>query len=388
MLGPGQWTCWPSGWWMCTGRWPWQIVSFGEAAGVVTPGAATATALAPGLPVFQGLMDSFAAALACDVFQPGRTAVTLGSSSSYMALTPEPVSDLRLLGLIRAALGPWHLPDAGRPDLRGVAGPLVRRGTGRRPGPGCAGRGSRPGAAGQRRHHRARHLAGQPTPFRNPLRRGAFTGLALGHGRPHLHPATWRRWPTWLAGHRGAHQRRDRPAGTRADLGRQPQCTLAPDTDADVIGLPTAPARPGAAGGAGRGHLRGGLPGRLPGSARRGGRDVAGGARGRAESRTGGPTSPRSGPTRKQPAPSPPRTTAAPAANPWEPAPARDPVRAFGPWLDPGAGDSAAVLDAHRQRWPGPPGSLIAGHGTLVRHVREVPRRDSAWILACVAAAR
>src|SRR5262249_5136995 len=86
-------------------RWPETLLAPGDAAGAVIP-AAAATGLPYGLPVYQGLMDSFAAALACDAFRPGRAAVSLGSSSAYMALTPEPVSDPRLLGPIRDALGP------------------------------------------------------------------------------------------------------------------------------------------------------------------------------------------------------------------------------------------------------------------------------------------
>ena len=172
-----------------TRRWPEEVLAPGEAAGVVTPGAASVTGLPPGLPVFQGLMDSFAAALACDVFRPGRAAVTLGSSSSYMALTLEPVSDPRLLGPIRAALGPGtFLMQGGQScaaslvrwfaaELGGGLSPAALDAEAARVPPGSGGIIALDTWQGSR------------TPFRDPLRRGAFTGLALGHGRPHLYRA-------------------------------------------------------------------------------------------------------------------------------------------------------------------------------------------------------
>jgi sugar (pentulose or hexulose) kinase len=172
-----------------TERWPAEVLAPGEAAGAVTPDAAAATGLPPGLPVFQGLMDSFAAALACDVFQPGRAAVSLGSSSSYMALTPQPVCDPRLLGPIRAALGPGtFLMQGGQTcaaslvrwfaaELGGGLGPAALDAEAARVPPGSGGIIALDTWQGSR------------TPFRDPLRRGAFTGLALGHGRPHLYRA-------------------------------------------------------------------------------------------------------------------------------------------------------------------------------------------------------
>jgi sugar (pentulose or hexulose) kinase len=135
-------------------------------------------------------MDSFAAALACDVFQPGRAAVSLGSSSSYMVLTPELVSDPRLLGPVRDALGPGtYLTQGGQTS----AASLVRW--------FCAELGGGLDAAaldaqaaetvppGSDGIIALDTWQGSRTPFRDPLRRGAFTGLRLGHGRAHLYRA-------------------------------------------------------------------------------------------------------------------------------------------------------------------------------------------------------
>jgi sugar (pentulose or hexulose) kinase len=173
-----------------TARWPGEVLAPGEAAGSVTAAAAAATGLPRALPVFQGLMDSFAAALACDVFQPGRVVVSLGSSSSYMALSAEPVSDPRLLGPIRAALGPGtYLTQGGQTS----AASLVRwfcaeLGGGLDPAAldAEAAAGVAPGSDGI---IALDTWQGSRTPFRDPGRRGAFTGLALGHGRAHLYRA-------------------------------------------------------------------------------------------------------------------------------------------------------------------------------------------------------
>jgi sugar (pentulose or hexulose) kinase len=172
-----------------TGRWPGEVLAPGEAAGSVTVAGAAATGLPRGLPVVQGLMDSFAAALACDVFRPGRVAVSLGSSSSYMALSPEPVSDPRLLGPIRAALGPGtYLIQGGQTS----AASLVRWFRAELGGGldaaalDAEAAGVPPGSGGI---IALDTWQGSRTPFRDPLRRGAFTGLALGHGRAHLYRA-------------------------------------------------------------------------------------------------------------------------------------------------------------------------------------------------------
>lgn len=172
-----------------TRRWPEALLAPGESAGPVTPAAAEATGLPPGLPVFQGLMDSFAAALACDVFQPGRVAVSLGSSSSYMALTTGSAADPRLLGPIRDALGPgtW-LMQGGQTSAASLARWFSHElGGGLDPAALDAEAAEVP--AGSDGIIALDTWQGSRTPFRDPRRRGAFTGLTLGHGRAHLYRA-------------------------------------------------------------------------------------------------------------------------------------------------------------------------------------------------------
>ena len=64
-------------------------------------------------------MDSYAAALAADVYQPGRVAVSVGTSSSYLGLSQQLAPDPRLLGPVPERPRPGHDRAAGRPDLRG-----------------------------------------------------------------------------------------------------------------------------------------------------------------------------------------------------------------------------------------------------------------------------
>ena len=246
-----------------TARWPETVLAPGEAAGPVTPGAAAATGLPPGLPVFQGLMDSFAAALACDVFQPGRAAVSLGSSSSYMALTREPVSDPALLGPIRDALGPGtYLLQGGQTS----AASLVRWFCAELGGDLDAGALDRlaatvpPGSDGV---IALDTWQGSRTPFRDPRRRGAFTGLTLGHGRAHLYRALLESVAY------GGRQVTDALAGAGAQLrelvltGGGSRSALWLQIHADVIGRPllrlAQPLPAGARRGDVRGSRRGGI---------------------------------------------------------------------------------------------------------------------------------
>jgi sugar (pentulose or hexulose) kinase len=171
-------------------RWPEALLAPGEAAGAVTPATAAVTGLPPGLPVFQGLMDSFAAALACDVFRPGRVAVSLGNSSSYMALTPEPVSDPRLLGPIRDALGPGtYLTQGGQTSAASLVRWFCSELGGGLDAAALDAQAAETVPPGSEGLIALDTWQGSRTPFRDPLRRGAFTGLTLGHKRAHLYRA-------------------------------------------------------------------------------------------------------------------------------------------------------------------------------------------------------
>jgi ribulose kinase len=170
-------------------RWPETFLGPGEVVGVLTEEASIATGLAPGLPVVQGLMDSFAAAIAGNVFRAGRVALSLGSSSAYIGLSEKPVSDGRLLGPIRHGLGPGTTVIQGGQTS---AGSLVRWFCSE---VGC-------GLSAAELDRDAALIApgcdgllaidtwqGSRTPDRDPRRRGAFVGLSLAHRQAHLYRA-------------------------------------------------------------------------------------------------------------------------------------------------------------------------------------------------------
>ena len=86
-------------------KWPAEVLQPGQVAGHLIDEVARETGLLSGLPVAQGLMDSYAAAIASNVFVPGQLSLSLGSSSSYLALLETPRSDPRLLGPVPDAFG-------------------------------------------------------------------------------------------------------------------------------------------------------------------------------------------------------------------------------------------------------------------------------------------
>ncbi len=170
-------------------KWPDRILSPGEPVGEITLEAARATGLPEDLPVAQGLMDSYAAALATDVFYPGRLSFSLGSSSCFLALVERPITDRRLLGPVPDAFGrgPWAVqggqtsagatlrwfrnelaPNASYTVLDAEAATLP---------------------AGSDGVHALETMQGSRTPYRDPSMRGAFWGLNLAHRRSHLYRA-------------------------------------------------------------------------------------------------------------------------------------------------------------------------------------------------------
>ena len=162
----------------------------GAVAGQLTPQAAASTGLPAGLPVVQGLMDSYAAALAADVFQPGRVAVSIGTSSSYLGLSPQLAPDPRLLGPVPEALGPGTIvQQGGQTSAAAVAEWFSRQ---LAPGVPLAALDAEaaaigPGADGL---WAVDTWQGCRTPHRNPAARGMWGGLTLAHTRAHLFRAT------------------------------------------------------------------------------------------------------------------------------------------------------------------------------------------------------
>ncbi len=170
-------------------KWPADILHPGEMLGYLTREVAHATGLPMGLPVAQGLMDSYAAALAANIYEPGRLSLSLGTSSSYLALVESPISNPGLLGPVPDAFGDgtwtirggqtsaasvlrWfrdQIAPATTYDELDAESALIP--------PGCEGL------------HALDTWQGCRTPFRDPSTRGSFWGLSLKHTRAHLYRA-------------------------------------------------------------------------------------------------------------------------------------------------------------------------------------------------------
>jgi ribulose kinase len=165
------------------GGWPDAPRAPDGRVGAVTPEAAALCDLDAGAVVAEGTMDSYAAALACGVLSPRRLAVSLGSSSCYLAVTDEARGDPRLLGPV---------PDAFVADRYAVQGGQTSAGSVVRwfrshfaPGVSLAELDTEAdrwpiGAGGVRA---IETFQGSRTPFRDPARRGALYGLNLAHDR-------------------------------------------------------------------------------------------------------------------------------------------------------------------------------------------------------------
>ena len=157
-----------------------------EETGRVNGRAATATGLLEGTPVVGGGGDQAAQAVGVGAVEPGIIAVTLGTSGVVFAATESPLVEPegRLHAFCHAAPGRWHfmgvmLSAAGSLQwYRDALAPgikfdeLVRE----------AGTVS-PGSEGL---YFLPYLTGERTPYPDPLARGAWVGLTLRHGRPHM----------------------------------------------------------------------------------------------------------------------------------------------------------------------------------------------------------
>jgi ribulose kinase len=188
--------CWPAGLLGGLGvpgladGWDLPRIPPGAAAGRLTPRAAAAAGLPAGTPVVQGLMDSYAAALAADVYRPGRVAVSIGTSSAYIGLSRRLEPDPRLLGPVPGALGPGTIVQQGGQTSAAATAEWFSR----QLAPGVPLRvldaeaaAVGPGADGL---WAVDTWQGCRTPYRNPAARGMWGGLTLAHTRAHLFRAT------------------------------------------------------------------------------------------------------------------------------------------------------------------------------------------------------
>ena len=157
-----------------------------EITGHVSAEAAELTGLRPETPVVAGGGDQAANAVGVGVVDPGTMALSLGTSGVIFAATGRPIFEPhgRVHAFCHAAPGRWHfmsvmlsaagslrwLRDAVAPDVS--FGDLVAQAS------------EIPAGSGGLLF--LPYLSGERSPHPDPLARGAFVGLTLGHDRRHM----------------------------------------------------------------------------------------------------------------------------------------------------------------------------------------------------------
>jgi xylulokinase len=157
-----------------------------EVTGVICQEAAAVTGLQEGTPVVGGGGDQAAGAVGVGAVQPGVVGLVLGTSGVVFAPTAEPLYDKqgRLQAHCHAVPGRWHLmgvmlsaagslrwyrdttaPQTSYDDLLAPAGSV------------------RPGSEGL---VFLPYLTGERAPYPDPNAKGAFVGLTVRHGIPHM----------------------------------------------------------------------------------------------------------------------------------------------------------------------------------------------------------
>ncbi len=154
--------------------------------GEVSTAAAAATGLRSGTPVVAGGGDQAANAVGVGAIAPGVVALSLGTSGVVFATTDAPVCDPagRVHAFCHAVPGRWHMMTV----MLSAAGSLRWFRDTLAPGEDFGrltadAEGVPPGADGL---FFLPYLSGERSPHPDPLARGAFVGLTVGHDRRHL----------------------------------------------------------------------------------------------------------------------------------------------------------------------------------------------------------
>ena len=157
-----------------------------EVTGALTAAAAEATGLRAGTPVVAGGGDQAANAVGVGAVEPGVVALSLGTSGVVFATTAEPLRDPagQVHAFCHAVPGRWHMMTV----MLSAAGSLRWFRDALAPGESFAtlaesAEGVPPGSDGLLF---LPYLTGERSPHPDPLARGAFVGLSVGHDRRHL----------------------------------------------------------------------------------------------------------------------------------------------------------------------------------------------------------
>jgi sugar (pentulose or hexulose) kinase len=173
-----------------TNKLPATVPAHGEVTGSLTPEAARALGLSPGIPVVCGGIDSVSAMLGLGATEPGLAALITGSSNVILTLTAQPFSAPGAWGgYPNAAVSGLHLAVA--LHTAGAALAWLTRDLLGRDGEGSedlAEEASRlpPGADGLLF---LPDFQGNRTPYNDARMRGALWGLAFHHRPAHLYRA-------------------------------------------------------------------------------------------------------------------------------------------------------------------------------------------------------
>ena len=181
-------------------KWPEKILAIGEQAGTLTPAAAEALGLLPGIPVAAGGVDAHVGLLGLDALKPGQLGLILGSSSVQLTLTDHPVfspafwgpfEDTVLRGRWLLELGQvstgsilhWYKDNMAPPAVHEAA---AARGLSLYAYLDTLANELPPGSGGL---VALDYWQGNRTPLRDPLARGALVGLTLYHTPAHVYRA-------------------------------------------------------------------------------------------------------------------------------------------------------------------------------------------------------
>jgi len=169
----------PAGWMPAAHEGP-------EVTGALTAGAAAETGLLAGTPVVAGGGDQAANAIGVGAVAPGTMALSLGTSGVVFAATERPIREPRgrVHAFCHAVPGRWHMMSvmlSAGGSLRWIRDVLA---------PGTEYESLLDGASdvppGSDGLWFLPYLTGERSPHPDPLARGAFVGLTLGHERRHL----------------------------------------------------------------------------------------------------------------------------------------------------------------------------------------------------------
>jgi len=156
--------------------------------GTVTSAAAAETGLPEGLPVFGGAADHIASALAAGLTEPGDVLLKFGGAGDIIVASDNARPDRRLFldyHLVPGLYAPNGCMAASGSALNWLAA-IVRDGGGDKKPHKRLDRLAAAVAPGSDGVLCLPYFLGEKTPIQDPLARGTFTGLSLGHGPAHL----------------------------------------------------------------------------------------------------------------------------------------------------------------------------------------------------------